>query len=359
MLLERLQNDIGVSDTALSWFKSYLNSRSSSVCIDNIFSEQSKLVYGVPQGSVIGPVQFVIYTQPMGVIIRKHNVCFHSYADDTQLYLSFNPKLPGAAETALDKLQQCVSDLRIWMDKNKLKLNNEKTEFFIAGTYQSLQKLPKLQLTVGESIIEPSRNIRNLGIVFDENMTMGKQINSLISSGNFQLRNIRRICRYLDQDTRHLVVRALFLSRLDYGNALLYGANVQDLNRLQSLQHRAAKLIFSASRLDSPLPLMQNLHWLPVTKRIQFKICLHVYKCLNDCGPEYLADLLAHRTAPRGPVTRSATDKTLLSVPSSRIRTGEKAFSIAGPSLWNSLPQYIRGARSTVMFKRLLKSHLY
>jgi hypothetical protein len=153
-----------------------------------------------------------------------------------------------------------ISDIKTWMNKNKLKLNNEKTEFFIAGTYHSLQKLPKLQLTVGESAIEPSSNIRNLGIIFDSNMTMSKQINSLISSGNYQLRNIRRICRYLDQETRHLVVRALFLSRLDYGNALLYGSNSQDLNRLQSLQNRAAKLIFSASRLESPLPLMRLSH---------------------------------------------------------------------------------------------------
>ena len=360
LLIQRLQNDIGVSETALGCFKSYLNSRSSCVSIDSVFSEQSKLIYGVPQGSVIGPVQFVIYTQPMGAIIRKHNVDFHSYADDYQLYVSFNPKLPGAAETALHKLQHCISDIKTWMNKNKLKLNNDKTEFFIAGTYQSLNKLPKLQLSIGESVIEPTSNIRNLGIIFDSNMTMGKQINSLISSGNYQLRNIRRICKYLDQDTRHLVVRALFLSRLDYGNALLYGSNSKDLNRLQSLQHRAVKLVFSASRLDSPLPLMQTLHWLPVTKRIKFKICLYVYKCLNDCGPKYLCNLLSHNSIPSiGPVTRSAMDRTLLSIPSSRKRIGERAFSVAGPSLWNSLPRHIRDAGSTAIFKKLLKSYLY
>ena len=360
LLLYRLKNDIGVSGTVLKWFDSYLSSRCSSVSIDNVFSEQSKLVYGVPQGSVIGPVQFVIYTQPMGAIIRSHNVSFHSYADDTQLYVSFNPKIAGAAETALAKLEQCIAGIKEWMNQNKLKLNNDKTEFFIAGSYQSLQKLPKVQLKVADIHIEPSCNIRNLGIIFDSNMTMCKQVNSLVSSGNYQLRNIRRICRYLDQDTRHLVVRALFLSRLDYGNALLYGAKSQDLIRLQSLQNRAAKLIFSASRLDSPSPLLKKLHWLPVTKRIQFKICLHVYKCLNDCGPEYLANLLAHINRPStAPVTRSATDKTLLAIPFSKKCIGEEAFSVAGPSLWNSLPQHVRNAGSTAVFKKLLKTHLF
>ena len=189
---------------------------------------------------------------------------------------------------------------------------------------------------------------------------MSKQINTLISSSNYHLRNICRIGRYLDQETRHFVVRALPLSRLDYGNALLYGANLKDLNRLQSLQNRAAKFIFSASRHESPKPLLDKLHWLPISKRIQFKICLYVYKCLNGTAPEYLANLLLHRTLPSiGPVTRSATDRTLLSVPSCKKRMGEKAFSVAGPSLFNSLPPHIRNADSVTVFKKHLKTHLF
>ena len=246
------------------------------------------------------------------------------------------------------------------MNQNKLKLNNDKTEFFIAGTRQSLLKLPKLSLAVGDSQIEPSSNIRNLGIFFDSNMSMTKQINSLISAGNFQLRNIRRICRFLDQDTRHLIVRALVLSRLDYGNALLYGANARDLNRLQSFQNRAAKLIFSASRFDNPVPFMKKLHWLPIEKRIKFKICLYVYKCLNNCGPIYLANSLIKKSLPSiGPVTRSAMDTTLLVVPSRKKHVGDKSFSVAGPSLWNTLPRNIREAKTVTSFKKLLKSHLF
>jgi hypothetical protein len=115
---------------------------------------------------------------------------------------------------------------------------------------------------VGEHVIRPSPNVRNLGVVFDNIMSMTKQVNSIISSANLQLRNIRRIQRYLDRDTKHHVVRALILSRLDYANSLLYGLKSQDLRRLQSIQNKAAKLIFSVPRLTDPVPLMNNLHWL-------------------------------------------------------------------------------------------------
>ena len=110
-------------------------------------------------------------------------------------------------------------------------------------------------------------------------MSMTSHINSLISSVNYHLRNIRHISTFLDQDSKHAVVRSFILSRLDYGNALLYGAKSKDLDRLQSLQHKAIKLIFSANRLDSPAPLMNTLHWLPVRERINFKmhVCLQMH----------------------------------------------------------------------------------
>ena len=132
------------------------------------------------------------------------------------------------------------------MTVNKLKLNYNKTEFCIAGTTQGLTKLPPVELKVGNDMIKPSSSGRNLGIFFDNHMSMTQHINSLTSSVNFHLRNIRRIAKYLDQDTKHHVVRCLIPSRLDYGNALLYGAKSKDLDRLQSLQNKAVKLIFSA-----------------------------------------------------------------------------------------------------------------
>ncbi len=133
---------------------------------------------------------------------------------------------------------------------------------------------------------------------------MTHHVNSIISSVNFHIRNIRRIAKYLDHDTKHHVVRCLILSRLDYGNSLLYGAKSKDLDRLQSLQNKAVKLIFSAGKRDSPSILMNNLHWLPIRERINFKICVYVFKCLQGNAPTHLMELLPLKLKPSsGPIT--------------------------------------------------------
>ena len=246
------------------------------------------------------------------------------------------------------------------MTANKLKLNGSKTEFIIIGTQQGLGKLPQMDLRVADSVIKSSACVRNLGTMFDTHLSMTPHINSMISSINYQLRNIRRIRRFLDQKTLHTIVLALVISRLDSGNALLYGAKSTDLDRLQSLQHKAAKLIFYATRLDSPTPLMHNLHWLPVRERIKFKLCLYVYKCLHDSAPSYLTELVSYRTrSSSGPVTRSSNDTTLLNSFIGNTCSGDKSFRAAGPALWNCLPRNIREACSVSVFKKLLKAHYY
>ena len=147
---------------------------------------------------------------------------------------------------------------------------------------------------------------------------------------------------------------------MDYCNSLLYGVKSNDLHRLQSLQHKAAKLIFCAPRRSDPIPLMNSHHWLPLNKRIKFKLCLLIYKCLNDCAPPYLIDTICRKTtSSKGPVTRSAKDKTHLIKPRCNKIIGDKSFAVAGPSIWNSLPRSIGETTSITVFKKKLETHLY
>ena len=159
------------------------------------------------------------------------------------IYLLYG--IPGAWQVAMEKLQLCITDVQNWMTCNKLKLNENKTEFIVLGTPQNLKKLPQISLHIGDARIDPTDSVCNLGIMFDSHMTMSKQVSSLCQSTNFQLRNIRRIKRYSDKDTLHHVVRALVLSRIDYGNLLLFGATSYELDRVQRLQNSAARLVCS------------------------------------------------------------------------------------------------------------------
>ena len=180
VLLHRLQQRIGFCGTALKWIYCYLKSRTSCVCIEGEFSAATPLLCDVPQGLVKGPLYFIIYTLPVGDTICSHNLDFHVYADDVQVYISFNSEEPNATMDALRKLELCIMDLKNWMKTNKLMLNNNKTEFFIAGSRQSIQRHPPSQLQVGNSTIMPSCHIRNLGVMFDTHMTMSKQVSAIV-----------------------------------------------------------------------------------------------------------------------------------------------------------------------------------
>jgi hypothetical protein len=139
ILIERLRTTFGVSGAPLNWFRSYMSSRCSRVCIGETLSDNTDLSCGTPQGSIMGPLQFTIYIHPVGKIIRNHGISFHKYADDSQLYTSFDPKIPNDSSRAIKRLQNCIHDLSDWMAANHLKLNMDKTEFIIFGSPHNIK----------------------------------------------------------------------------------------------------------------------------------------------------------------------------------------------------------------------------
>ena len=123
--------------------------------IDGFESEAVKLTQGVPQGSVLGPVLFTQYTSPLGDICQQHHINFHCYTDDQQIYLSFQPPSLGSSKTCLTSLQNCITDIRLWMKTNLLKIDDSKTEFLIVGTKQQLELAGELPIWIGNVTLDP------------------------------------------------------------------------------------------------------------------------------------------------------------------------------------------------------------
>ena len=151
----------------LKWIGSYLSGRTTSVCIDGVFSQRLDLEYGIPQGSIVSPQQFNIYTIPIDNILRKHSLLFHIYADDLQGYTTFDPGNHNSIISALSQMSACIDEIKSWMTVNRLKFNDEKTEFLVAISDYLKHLLPPVTLRIGSKIIHPSESVRNLGIVFD------------------------------------------------------------------------------------------------------------------------------------------------------------------------------------------------
>ena len=289
-----MQKEFGITSCAKNWLESYLKDRNNRVCVLGEYSEKLPLKYGVPQGSVAGPPIFTAYAQPVAAIINSFQVAYHIYADDTQLYVSFDPKSSGDIASAKLRLTNCITEIRSWMLANKLKLNDSKTELFLIASPRHAEIVSHLDvdLKIGGSVITPSSSVKNLGIVFDISLTMEQHVTALCRNINFHLGNLSRRKRFIDSATCAHAVRSLILSRLDYGNSLLGGLPSANMQRLQRLQNRAERLIFQVDRRTSAAPLIRELHWLTVQQRIHFKNLLHVYNCLQGSSPVYLQDLV-------------------------------------------------------------------
>ena len=206
---------------------------------------------------------FTAYAQPVANIIRRFQIGYHIYADDTQLYVSkFNPKSEEDIAAAKLRMTQCIAEIRLWVLANKLKLNDSKTELFLieSSKHANFASHLNFKLEIGGSVIAPSDTVKNIGGIFDDSRSMKSHVNSLCRSINFHLRNLSRIRPFIDRSTCAHAVRSLILSRLDYGNSLIGGLSVTDTQRLQKLQNRAARLIYQVSKRTSATPLIRELH---------------------------------------------------------------------------------------------------
>ena len=149
---------------------------------------------------------------------------------------------------------------------DKMKINDIKTEFLIIGTKQQLYKVNIETLSVGDSAVAPAAMARNLGMLFNENMTLLPHINNTCKTAFYYIHNIRRIRKYLSVETARTLVHAVVFGRLDYCNSLLYGLPMKSISKLQRLENAAARLITNAPRYDHVTPVLRSLHWLRTSK---------------------------------------------------------------------------------------------
>ena len=352
ILLKRLQTHLGITGSAIEWFRSYLSDRKQTVTIQGSTSSKRNLRYGVPQGSVAGPFLFSVYTLPLGDIIRKYGVNFKIFADDNQLYIEFDFKDPYPSKELIEAL---ISEIREWFAINFLKLNDSKTDMLVAYPRQK-GPVSYPSIKVGEDLITPSESVRNLGVLFDSTMMLDSQIKSVTQSSFCTLRDMYKTRYCLMQDVAETMVHAFISTRLDYCNSLLIGLPKKQVSKLQAVQNTAARLVTYTGKYDHITPVLKELHWLPVDKRIVYKVLLITYKCLNGMAPLYLRDLLTLKPS-RG--LRSDNQQLLVVPKSNMVTYGDRAYSVAGPKLWNSLPPQIRMSPSLSCFKRNLKTLLF
>ena len=240
-------------------------------------------------------------------------------------------------------MNECLSDIDKWMSINRLKLNKVKTELlYLFSKYNPQQSLPPLRF--GTDVIKPSSNARNIGDIFDTTMSMLPHANNVCKSAFYHRRTISGIRKYLSTQTTDILIHVFVTSKLDHWNSLLYNVPKNVIKQLQLVQNAAGRQITRARKCDYITPILFDLHWLPVSEQINFKILLLTFEALHQQSPTYIQDLITCYL-----LSRSLQSSFMLSLNpvSFNLKTyGSRAFAVSAPKLWNKLPDDIRSCKN-------------
>ena len=233
------------------------------VNINGHYSDITELKCSTPQGSKIGPQMYSDYTRPLDRLLSTLDIFYHAYADDTQVSDSANAKILSAQVSCVSQLQSGIQKSSDWMFKNKLKINQEKTEFLVIASRQNQKNIAVDHMVLDNTVIKRTNKAKNLGVTFDSEMNMQIHIREIRRKCFCDIKWLWSVKRFMSEETTKILVHALIISRLDYCNSLLFGLPKQTLNQLQSVMNAAARLVTLTPGIKAPKAPWRNFTGYP------------------------------------------------------------------------------------------------
>ena len=214
---------------------------------------------GVPQGTVLGPLLFNAYVAPLTTVLQKHNIRRHLYADDTHLYITFRPT---DHTIALVRMEACVQDAKAWLCDNGLVMNDNKSHAIVIRWSSILTPTSVTCVNLCGQLVDTSPVIRDLGFTIDTNLTMTSQVANVCRSAYYHLSRIAKIRDSISTTVCKSLIHGLLTSRIDYGNAILFGISDRHLHRLEMVQRSAARIVMQIRWGDrqSMSSILRQLH---------------------------------------------------------------------------------------------------
>lgn len=354
LLLAKLKY-YGLSLNALNWFKNYLSDRYQIVQIvknDTIIRSRPASIHkGVPQGSILGPLLFILYTADVQTCVQSK---MHCYADDCQIYLSFQPDKANYFFPVLNFDLDC---LNVWSANNALKLNPTKTTALLVGTEKQCDKISLHdKIFINNLPVSTNNYCKNLGLTIDQNLNFTRHVNEIIKVAYSRLKCLYKFRNILNTSVKLKLTESLIMSVLDYCD-VVYGPclSVADSNKIQVLQNTCMRYSAKVKRRDHITPYFVQHGWIRMDVRRSIHYLCLLHKIMQTNRPSYLKHKLVFGSDVHNISMRNTN---LLHVPRHSTSYFKGSFSYQAASLYNMLPQSVRNVSSHSVFKQKVKDLL-
>ena len=349
ILLEKMQI-IGFTEQVINWFRSYLSNRTFKVEIGKSLSNEGNLTCGVPQGSILGPLLFLLYINDMPQALSCDLML---YADDSCLI--YQHKDVNEIEKILNKN---FSDLCDWFLDNKLSIHfgDDKTKCILFASKNKVKKAAPLNINYKGVVIKQHSKVNYLGCILDETLSGESMGLHVLKKLNSKLKFLYRKSKFLSPFLRRLLCNALIQPHFDYACTAWFPNLNQSLKKkLQTNQNKCIRFCLQlGNRSHIGLDEFKAINWLNVNERFDQCVSSSVFKFFNNKSPTYMAEIYIPVTN-NGIATRNRFLK--LKQPSRRTRQGQNCLSFVGPSIWNKLPEKIKESKSLNNFKHKIKDY--
>ena len=343
ILIDKLEI-YGIKGEALSWFNTYLTNRKQQVAINNCKSDFKQISYGVPQGSILGPLLFLLFINDLP--LYTSNVFTDLYADDTTLY-----DVQDSMEQIGNTLQSSLNNLQIWCRSNGMILNSSKTKVMLVTTYQKRQRLTNDQfdLTYNKESLNMISNDKILGVFVDNNLTWSNHIKHLTKKIASIIWLLSKIKKFLSQAHRVHFYKSYIQPHIDFCN-IVWGSS-SEVNKLKifRLQKRACKVILDYN-VDDSIEAMNSLKIMSIYDRLYLRKAEFMFKVYNNIALAYISENFTLRNNENTNIQLRSSSAGCFIPPKPRTECFKQSLRYSGCLIWNSLPEEVKNAQTISTF---------
>ena len=338
LLLKKL-HDMGFSRLVVDWVESYLSGRVQRVYANDSYSDYMGVTQGVPQGSVLGPLFYIVYANDIAKIIKHCNRAL--YADDTVLYTS-----QRNFDVSVQNLQKDINSLAVWCKVNGIKANTDKTKVMVFGSKCCLAKVPPFEIKFDDTPLLAVSSYKYLGLTLDPQLNYNLHINNLIRSVSDKIKQFQRLRNFLNNRAALMVYKGMILPILEYGDIFFSAATVKNRKKLQVLQNRGLRCALNKDCDYSTDEIHAEAH----LQKLCYRREQHTLNFMFDA-----AQVLTNRknVSKSSVVTRSA-NKKLLKIKRPRTEKFKRSLAYVGPLKWNALPERFHHTPTKIAYKAMV-----